>query len=198
MAKRLVLWNPKSGKAREAAPERARFSQDSETTFEETESPADARKKAQFAASEGYEVIVAAGGDGTVNSVANGVLDSGADVTFGVMPIGTANDFAFSLGMPTALDDATDTIFAGNDRPLDVVELETSNQKWCYANVAAGGNSDRVTNALDDEMKATWGPLCYLRGALGVLADMRSYRAEVVLDDDEQSDDHERSFLSPE
>jgi diacylglycerol kinase (ATP) len=184
MAKRLVLWNPKSGKAADAAPERARFLQAPDTTLEETESPADARHKAEQAAARGFDIVVAAGGDGTVNSVANGIIDSGADVTLGVMPIGTANDFAFSLGMPTELDAATDAVIANNARPLDIVELETSSQHWCYANVAAGGNSDRVTNALDDEMKATWGPLCYLRGALGVLGDMHSFHAQVVFDDD--------------
>src|ERR1700740_3335334 len=59
-----------------------------------------ATELARQAADEGFAKVVAAGGDGTVHEVANGVLQSGRrDTTFSVWPIGSANDFAFTLGM---------------------------------------------------------------------------------------------------
>ena len=66
-----------------------------------------------------------------------------------------------------------------------MVEVRTENQQRCFANAAAGGNSDRVTEALTDELKQTWGPLCYLRGAIGVLADLESYEVALTFDDEE-------------
>ena len=59
--------------------------------------------------------------------------------------------------------------------PIDVVRISSHDFKLFYANMAAGGNCVRVSESLTDEIKATWGAFCYLRGALGVLADMKTF-----------------------
>ena len=68
-----------------------------------------------------YEVIVAAGGDGTVNSVAAAVIDS--DKVLGVLPLGTLNHFAKDLGIPLDLQAAARTIIAGHSTEVDVAEV---------------------------------------------------------------------------
>src|SRR5262249_46062062 len=62
--------------------------------------PGHAEELARQAAEEGYAIVAAAGGDGTVHEVANGLLCAGRpDTTFGIIPVGSANDYAFSLGL---------------------------------------------------------------------------------------------------
>ncbi len=68
----------------------------------------------------GYDIIIAAGGDGTVNEVANGIMLSGRKVSFGILPIGRGNDFAYSAGIPSDLDNAVDLILTTAARPIDV------------------------------------------------------------------------------
>src|SRR5690349_4115221 len=75
---------------------------------------------AREAARESYNVIVAAGGDGTVNAVAAAVIDS--DKIFGVLPLGTLNHFAKDVGIPTDLEQAAHTIIAGHTIEVDVAE----------------------------------------------------------------------------
>jgi YegS/Rv2252/BmrU family lipid kinase len=76
---------------------------------------------ARAAAREPYKVIVAAGGDGTVNSVASAVIDS--DKILGVLPLGTLNHFARDAGIPFDLDAAMRTIVAGHTIEVDVAEV---------------------------------------------------------------------------
>ena len=68
-----------------------------------------------------YKVVVAAGGDGTVSSIAAAVIDT--DKTFGVLPLGTLNHFALDLGIPFDLDAAAQTIVAGFTTEVDVAEV---------------------------------------------------------------------------
>lgn len=73
------------------------------------------------AAREPYEVIVAAGGDGTVNAVAAAVIDS--NKILGVLPLGTLNHFAKDLGIPIDLEQAARTIISGHTTEVDVAEV---------------------------------------------------------------------------
>ena len=73
------------------------------------------------AIADGVDVIVAGGGDGTVNSVANAILSH--DITLGVLPLGTLNHFARDLGLPTEMRDAAETIIAGHSIRIDVGDV---------------------------------------------------------------------------
>ena len=85
------------------------------------QSGAEVTELAQDAARGCYKVIVAAGGDGTVNTVAAAVIDSGK--ILGVLPAGTLNHFARDLGIPFDLEAAADTIVAGHTAEVDVGEV---------------------------------------------------------------------------
>ena len=76
---------------------------------------------ARKAASEPYNVIVAAGGDGTVNSVASAIIES--DKILGVLPLGTLNHFARDLGIPSDLQEAARTIIAAHTIEVDAAEV---------------------------------------------------------------------------
>src|ERR1044072_9229879 len=85
------------------------------------QSGAEVTELAQDAARGSYSVIVAAGGDGTVNSVASAVIDSGK--ILGVLPLGTLNHFSKDLRIPSDLEAATHTIIAGHTIEVDVGEV---------------------------------------------------------------------------
>src|SRR5678815_5749450 len=73
------------------------------------------------AARRGVDVVAAAGGDGTVNEVVNGL--DGYDVPLGVIPVGTANDFARQVGIPADADHAMDVILQRKPKRLDTASL---------------------------------------------------------------------------
>ena len=81
-----------------------------------------AEREARAAADRGCQLVVAAGGDGTVEAVARGLVGSGT--ALGIVPLGTYNNVATSLGIPAELDAAVALIAAGTARPVDVGEVE--------------------------------------------------------------------------
>jgi diacylglycerol kinase family enzyme len=96
-----VIFNPQSGRGRAASRlAELRHQLAERAVFWPTEKPGHAESLAIRAAHEGFRVIAAAGGDGTVHEVANGILSAGhAEVSLAVVPIGSANDYANSLGI---------------------------------------------------------------------------------------------------
>jgi diacylglycerol kinase family enzyme len=96
-----VIYNPASGKGRgRDRLERLRRVLGGRADFRPTRRPGDGEALALAAADSGFTTVVAAGGDGTVHEVANGLLRSGRpDVTLAVVPVGSANDYAHSLGL---------------------------------------------------------------------------------------------------
>lgn len=178
----LVIWNPGAGRA-EIAPAalNALHARGDVEVFESTSDEAAAERIAQLAPHE--RMVVAAGGDGTVHIVVNSLmrLDPDKRPVMAVLPLGTANDFCESLAMP---DDLLAAITRLNSTPrtIDIGELETSQGSHFFANMATGGNSDRVTSNLTPEIKERWGPLCYLRGAIPLLTDLIVFDVLLTVD----------------
>lgn len=84
-----------------------------------------------------YDLIVIGGGDGTLSGLAGAVLATGRPL--GVVPLGTANDLARSLAIPTELEAAVAVIVAGHSRPIDVGRIETAAGERRFLNVASLG-----------------------------------------------------------
>lgn len=139
---------------------------------------------ARDAARKGCELIISAGGDGTLNEVVNGVAAFADKVRIGVLPLGTGNDFARSLGLPTQLDACIEVLRAGRTRAVDLVRV-TSDRVRHFVNVSAGGFSGVVDEKLTADLKHKWGPLAYLRGAAAALSELRAYRTNIAFDEDE-------------
>lgn len=118
----------------------------------------DTRSLAREAALAGIHRVVAGGGDGTLNEVVNG-LDA-ADVpspSLGVLPLGTANDFACSAGIPVDLESALLLCAEGPCHPIDIVQ----GRRGCFINVATGGYGTEVTVNTDPALKRVLGGAAY-------------------------------------
>src|SRR6516162_4286236 len=126
-----VIFNPtaKGNKARNFRRHLDEFAAD--CALKQTTAVGDARKLAAQAVAEGFEIIVAAGGDGTLNEVLNGigdVPDGFERARLGVLPLGTVNVFAQELGISASLEDAWNTIQRGHEARIDLpwVEFEAN------------------------------------------------------------------------
>jgi len=185
----VVLWNPHSGMSEVSVAARSLLESRDECRLLETSSGPEAIERAADAAEQGAELVVAAGGDGTVNAVAQGLLRAGESARLGVIPTGTGNDLCRSLAVPLdPLQAAQWLLDHGEDhvRRIDVAELRSPSKQSTFVNMATGGNSGRFTQQLTDEMKEFWGPLCYLRGTLTIVSDLIVFNARIRFDDGPQ------------
>ena len=122
---------------------------------------------------QGYTTIIAAGGDGTINEVVNGLMlaSSGpAACRLGLLPLGTANDLAYTLGLPTDIEAACRRIAAGQARPIDVGVV---NGRY-FINNAAVGLEPMVTIA-QHRMRWLKGTGRYVVAALKTIAQAQSW-----------------------
>jgi diacylglycerol kinase (ATP) len=184
MTKTCVILNPSAGSIQALDDVKARLSRLPNTEIQLTTKPGSAARFARTAIKKGRETIIAAGGDGTLNEVINGIGENLGAARVGLLPLGTGNDFARSIGMPVALEEAIEVIRAGETRSVDLVRV-TSDEVRYFVNVSAGGFSGLVNEKLTPEMKQTWGPLAYLRGAAAALPELRAYRTTLAFDNAE-------------
>jgi YegS/Rv2252/BmrU family lipid kinase len=119
-----VVFNPASGKKQGHPDTEAllqRIQSDPRIVLRTAGSPDDLPKVVSDAVSEGFPMIVAAGGDGTIGSVTAGLV--GTDAILGILPMGTFNFMARSLGIPENLDEALQVLFDGKEASIDVGEI---------------------------------------------------------------------------
>ncbi|WP_063710205.1 diacylglycerol/lipid kinase family protein [Rhodopirellula sp. SWK7] len=175
--KLLVIWNGGSGRSSQIERLRLELAEHPTAWLELDRNVNLSAEIADFIDS-GGETVVAAGGDGTVHAVVNELMqiDSTSRPSMGIIPLGTANDFAGTLRISDEIDLAAKALFSRESVPVDVIRIRGDGIERYYSNVAAGGNCVRVSEELTDDVKARWGAFCYLRGAVGVLADMQTYR----------------------
>jgi len=133
----------------------------------------DATSLARGAATRGADVVAAAGGDGTLNEVVNGL--DGFDTPLGVVPLGTANDFAKQVGIPADTDHAMDVIL--QRKPVRV-DTATMNGRR-YINVSTGGVGAEATAETPPEVKEQLGPVAYAISGVRKFAELESIRVRV-------------------
>ena len=118
-----IIFNPtaKGNKARNFRRHLDEFAAD--CTLKLTAAKGDARKLATQAVEEGFEIVVAAGGDGTLNEVLNGIVDAPKGferARLGVLPLGTVNVFAREVQIPLKLERAWETLRTGRETLIDL------------------------------------------------------------------------------
>src|SRR3954465_13102074 len=123
------------------------------------------------AADRGTDVVIACGGDGTLNEVVNGL--DGRDVSLGVVPLGTANDFARQTGIPEDADHAMDVILRRKPVRIDTASMNGRR----FVNVSTGGVGAEATAETPADFKASLGPLAYAITAVRKLAGNEIRRA---------------------
>jgi YegS/Rv2252/BmrU family lipid kinase len=121
------------------------------------------------------DLVIVGGGDGTLNAAVDGMVDT--QLPLGILPLGTANDLARTLGIPTSLPDACEIIANGRVQRID---LGWVNGKHFF-NVASLGLSVQITQRLSKKAKRRWGVLAYAVTALQVIWQTRPFRAEIRL-----------------
>jgi YegS/Rv2252/BmrU family lipid kinase len=134
-----------------------------------TYAPGTGQVLAAEAVREGYETVVAAGGDGTLNEVVNGIGDGPGGfgrVRLGVLPLGTINVFARELRLPMTFEDAWRVIEKGRERVIDLPWAEFSNhgqiQRRYFVQLAGAGLDSRAIELVDAGQKKVMGPLAYV------------------------------------
>jgi YegS/Rv2252/BmrU family lipid kinase len=148
--------------------------------FKATTAPGDARRLAAEAVADGFELIAAAGGDGTVNEVLNGIgdaTDGFARACLGVLPLGTVNVFARELKIPLGLPSAWEVLQRGQERSLDLPRVDFSEngapQRKYFIQLAGAGLDARAIELLDWPLKKKIGPLAYLVAAAKALGEQK-------------------------
>ncbi|BAZ31953.1 diacylglycerol kinase catalytic region [Cylindrospermum sp. NIES-4074] len=119
------------------------------------------------------DLVIAGGGDGTLNAIVDAIVDT--QLPLGVLPMGTANDLARTLGIPNSLPEACKIIASGHLRRID---LGWVNGKHFF-NVASLGLSVKITQRLTKEVKRRWGIFAYAATALQVIWESRPFQAEI-------------------
>lgn len=169
----LVIMNPKSagGSTRDkwsaiASDLRAHFGPFN-VAF--TKAAGDGRDIARKAAEAGREFIIACGGDGTINEIANGILESRQDVEFGVLPSGTGGDFRRTLGMPQSHREAARALRDGKDKRIDVGKVTFESHAGetvsrYFLNVSSFGLAASIIERVKSNKALDWLPLGGVRG----------------------------------
>lgn len=185
VVKTSIICNPGAGSVDDRDALREKLARFPSATIHFTETSEDATRLAKEAIADGCELIIAAGGDGTLNEVINGIAAEADRVQVGLLPLGTGNDFARMLNLPDSIDDCIEVLRDGTARPTDLVRVKSDRVRY-FINVSAGGFSGMVDEKMTPEIKQSWGPLAYLRCAAEALPQLRAYRTEITLDDSEK------------
>jgi diacylglycerol kinase (ATP) len=124
----------------------------------------------------GAERIVLGGGDGTINLALDALLE--VDRPLGILPLGTANDLARSLGLPDDLERALDVIVIGHSRRIDVARANDVS----FVNAIGMGLGPRMTREMDSTEKRKFGVVAYLLGIVRALRGHRHFHARIDFD----------------
>jgi diacylglycerol kinase (ATP) len=137
----------------------------------------DAERAARQAVVDGCAAVFVAGGDGTLNEAVNGVAAANAldKVTFGIVPLGTGNDFAAALGMPLEIEEVLQVLLAGRTLAVDLGQV---NGRY-FLNTSGGGFIAEVSVAVTPQLKTVAGRLAYLVGGAQALLEYDPIRATV-------------------
>ena len=152
----------------------------SQCALKATAVPGDARRLAAEAVGDGYDLIAAAGGDGTLNEVLNGIGDApnGFErARLGVLPLGTVNVFARELNIPLRLEHAWEILRRGNETKIDLPRAEFSingkTERRYFIQLAGAGLDARAIELVDWQHKKKVGPLAYIIAGLKALRETK-------------------------
>jgi YegS/Rv2252/BmrU family lipid kinase len=154
-----------------------------------SEHPGHLIELAREAVANGAKLVVAVGGDGTLNEVVNGIANR--DVDLATIPLGTGMDFGRTYGLPTKFDDAVRIALAGSPRTIDAGRV--TYQTWAgetaeryFANVSSVGMSGAVAQRANGMSKALGGKVTFFYALTRVFLEWQNTEVTVRLDDTER------------
>ena len=185
MKRARLIYNPVSGK--EQLPQRVADILNvieqagyEASAFRTTRQEKSAQKEATRCAKEGFDLLIAAGGDGTINEVVNGIAGLEVRPKMAVIPGGTTNDFARALKIPR--DDlvaAARVILKGKTLKMDIGK---ANDQY-FMNIAASGSLTELTYGVPSEVKSALGYAAYLIKGAEMLPRISSHRMRLTYDE---------------
>ncbi|MFJ5717367.1 diacylglycerol kinase [Neobacillus sp. NPDC093127] len=138
----------------------------------------DATKAARIAVKRKYDIVIAAGGDGTIHEVVNGLADQDYRPKLGIIPTGTTNDFARALHIPRDVNTAVDIITKGEMIPVDIGRI---NDKY-FINIAGGGRITELTYEVPSKLKTMLGQLAYYLKGMEMLPSIKASHLRIEYD----------------
>ena len=149
-----------------------------ETSCHATTCEGDATEAAKEAVERDFDLIIAAGGDGTLNEVVAGVSPFEKRPTIGLIPTGTTNDFARALHIPRDVLGAVDIIVKGETTPVDVGLMN----ERCFINIAGGGRMTELTYDVPSKLKTMLGQLAYYLKGIEMLPSIHASHVRIEYD----------------
>ncbi len=132
-----------------------------------------------------FDIIVACGGDGTVHQVVNGLAET--DTIFGVLPIGSGNDFVKTLHLNKTLPECIDIIYTQRTTPIDLIRFEGDVTGWCANTIGFG--LDGWANYYASSHRKLKGHIVYVLGAIRAALTYRGSRIQGKINESKFNDD---------
>lgn len=182
MRRARLIYNPTSG--RETIKKNLPYILDRlerggwETSCHATTGAGDATTAARAAVHREFDLVIAAGGDGTLNEVVNGLCEQPYRPRLAIIPTGTTNDFARAIGVPREIEKACEIICQEFQMPLDIGKV---NQQY-FINIAGGGKLTEVTYEVPSKLKTMLGHLAYYIKGIEMLPSFRPTAVRIEYD----------------
>ncbi|BBN99854.1 diacylglycerol kinase [Sporolactobacillus terrae] len=183
MKRARIIYNPTSG--RELAKKNIAYILDRledvgyEASAYATKYEGDATAGARKAVDRKFDLVVAAGGDGTINEVINGIAEQERRPKLGILPLGTTNDFARAIGIPRDIVKACDVLCEGHEMPIDIGKV---NDRY-FVNIAGGGKLTELTYDVPSKLKTMLGQMAYFIKGIEMLPSIRPTKVRIDYDD---------------
>lgn len=149
-----------------------------EASCHATSEAGDATNAARIAVERKYDLVVAAGGDGTINEVVNGLAEQSYRPKLGIIPVGTTNDFARALHIPRDIEEAARIIAIGDTIPVDIGRM---NERY-FINIAGGGRITELTYEVPSKLKTMLGQLAYYLKGMEMLPSIKASDVSIEYD----------------
>lgn len=183
MKRARIIYNPTSGREafKKHLPEVLEKLEIAgyEASCHATTCEGDATTAAKVAVERGFDIVIAVGGDGTLNEVVAGISQFENRPKIGLIPMGTTNDFARAVHIPRSIDEAIDIIITGDTLPVDVGLL---NGERYFINIAAGGRITELSYEVPSKMKTMLGQLAYYVKAVEMIPSIKASHMRIEYD----------------
>ncbi|APS41527.1 Transcription regulator (contains diacylglycerol kinase catalytic domain) [Weissella jogaejeotgali] len=198
MKRARIIYNPTSGREairRDLVDILAVYEEAGYETsaYATTPEPNSAMMEAERAAKAGFDLLIAAGGDGTINEVVNGIAPLDERPMLAIIPAGTTNDYARALSIPR--EDplaAAKVILKGKAAKMDIGQANDS----YFINIAAGGSLSELTYSVPSKLKSMYGYLAYVVKGAEMLTSIKPMDIHVKYDDGEFNGKSAMFFLA--
>ena len=182
MKRARIIYNPTSGREaiKKQLPDVLEILENAgyETSAHATTGEGDAIEAARLAVKRRYDLVVAAGGDGTINEVVNGMAEQEYRPKLGIIPVGTTNDFARALQIPRDIVAAAEIIAKGDRIPIDIGRM---NEKY-FINIGGGGSLTELTYDVPSKLKTVLGQLAYYLKGMEMLPSLKATNMTIEYD----------------